>query len=146
MEIETIKTLIALCAILIFTISEALADANQLLDLRKLSRGRIFESIYADVLSYVQKWHFWQAVRQGTFIVFAAIFAGHWAVALFTASLFWLIHDGIVNIVGLDRKFFFVGTTAWIDRMFQKFPSPSLAMAVAKCLILALSILAFIIS
>lgn len=139
-------TLIALAAILVFTIAEAYSDAW------------IFKSVKAKGLFYAadslieqwdanQKWHFWQAVRQGTFIVFAAIFAGHWAVALFTASLFWLIHDGIVNVIGLDRKFFFVGTTAWFDKTFRRlFPgNPSAAMAVTKFGMLAASAAAYFI-
>lgn len=143
-------TFIALAAILIFTIAEALADSYQFRDLRKIKQYATTSALVVAVNQAINdktRWHFWQAVRQGTFIIFAAMFAGHWAIALFTASLFWLIHDGIVNIIGLDRKFFFVGTTAFMDRMFRWFfpGNPSLAMGIAKGSILALSIAAFFI-
>lgn len=143
-------TLIAIAAILIFTISEALADSYQFRDLRKIKQYATTSALVVAVNNAINdktRWHFWQAVRQGTFIVFASIFAGHWAIALFTASLFWLIHDGIVNTVGLDRKFFFVGTTAWFDKTFRRFftGNPEAAMAVAKFGMLAASAAAYFI-
>lgn len=150
MEIQITKTLLALAAILIFTIAEALADAYQFLDLRKIKQAITTPSALTAVNQAINnktRWHFWQAVEQGTFVVFATIFAGHWAVFFFAASLFWLIHDGIVNIIGLDRKFFFVGTTAFFDKAFRwLFPgNPSAAMAAVKFGILAASAAAYFI-
>lgn len=144
MTTELLRAAIAVIAIILYAIADAMADAWIFKSVK--SKGLFYA---ADMLTEPseanKKWHYWQAVQQTTFIGFATIYADHFAVAFIAASLFWLIHDGIVNIVGLDRKFFFVGTTAAIDRLFQRFPNPPLAQAVAKCSILALSILAFII-
>jgi hypothetical protein len=83
------------------------------------------------------KWHRWQAARQGLFITFCAWYCGQWAFLLLGAAAFWLVHDGVVNLVGLQRPFFYVGTTAAIDRFFQSLPFPELAMAAAKVVALA---------
>lgn len=150
MTAELLKTVFAVIVILIFTIAEAMADSYQFRDLRKIKQYATTSALVVAINQAINdktRWHFWQAVRQGTFIVFAAVFAGHWAVAFITASLFWLIHDGIVNIIGLDRKFFFVGTTAWFDKTFRRFfpGNPSAAMAVTKFGMLAASAAAYFI-
>ena len=145
MTTELLRAAIAVIAIILYAIADAIADAWIFKSVK--SKGLFYAvDMLTEPSNVNQKWHFWQAVQQATFITLAAVYAESIQVAAICASLFWLIHDGIVNIVGLDRKFFFVGTTAAIDRLFQRFPTPPLAQAVAKCLILALSILAFIIS
>lgn len=104
------------------------------------SKGRIAQS--ADLNT---NWHRAQAAQQSAVILVTAYLSGCWQIIPLGAALFWLIHDGIVNRVGLDRPFFFVGTTAWIDRQFQKFKKPELAMAVAKVGLLAMGIASFFI-
>lgn len=90
-------------------------------------------------------WHRAQAAQQSAVILVTAYLSGCWQLIPLGAGLFWLIHDGIVNRIGLDRPFFFVGTTAWIDRQFQKLSDPELAMAVAKAgLLVAGIVLLFI--
>jgi len=77
-------------------------------------------------------WHRAQAIQQAGVIIVTAYLAGFWQVIPLGAGLFWLIHDGIVNRIGLERPFFFVGTTAWIDRQFQKTGHPELFMGACK--------------
>ena len=43
----------------------------------------------------------------------------------------------------MTTAIFFVGTTAWIDRQFQKFKRPELAMVVAKAGLLLTGIVSF---
>ena len=82
-------------------------------------------------------WHRAQAAQQALVIGTVAYLAGHWSFMLLGAAIFWMLHDGIVNRVGLSRPWFFVGTTAWIDRQFQKFRRPELLMGVAKVVSIA---------
>lgn len=145
MTTELLRAAIAVIAIILYAIADAMADAWIFKSVK--SKGLFYAAdMLTEPSSANQKWHFWQAVQQATFIILAAVYAESIQVAAICASLFWLIHDGIVNIVGLDRKFFFVGTTAAIDRLFQRFPNPPLAQAVAKFGMLAIAIVLFIIS
>jgi len=150
--------------LLIYTITDALADAYQFREFRKkadeeyraylnsdmklgaawFSSGKI-EILMFQVLSNNRNWHRAQAVRQGAAIVFAAIAAQDWTVALVGAAGFWLIHDAIVNRIGLDRPLFYVGTTAWIDRLFQRTPNPPLFMGATKVVFLIAATVAYVI-
>ena len=58
-------------------------------------------------------------------------------------SLFWSLFAGIVNMVGLNKGFFFVGTTAKTDVLLRKlFPkNPEIGSAILKSIVLVLSIL-----
>lgn len=139
--IEFLAPFIPAAAFLAFLLGDAFSDAYQLRDLKKSDWWEYYSQMDTDNA----RWHRWQAVRQAAVIALAAwAYQSLPALALF-ASIFWMVHDGIVNIVGLDRPFFFVGTTAWIDRQFQKFAKPKLAMAVAKFGILAASAAAYFI-
>lgn len=88
-------------------------------------------------------WHRAQAAQQSAVILATAYLSGCWQIVPLGAALFWLIHDGIVNRIGLDRPFFFVGTTAWIDRQFQRFKKPELAMGVAKAVLILAGVSSF---
>lgn len=90
-------------------------------------------------------WHRWQAVRQAAMIALAAFSYGSLPALIVFSASFWLIHDGIVNRVGLNRTFFFVGTTAWLDRQFQKTRHPELFMGVAKLGLLVAGIILLLI-
>lgn len=81
---------------------------------------------------YNTNWHRAQAAQQSAVILATAYLTGSWPLIVLGAGAFWLVHDGIVNRIGLDRPFFFVGTTAWIDRQFQKTGHPELFMGIAK--------------
>jgi hypothetical protein len=70
--------------------------------------------------------------------------SGRWQVVITGAVLFWVIHDGLINVVGLKKPFFYVGKTAQIDKFFQQFKNPILIMAIAKALILIISTLTFL--
>lgn len=154
--IEFLAPFIPAAAFLAFLLGDAFSDAFRFRDV--LKKFGVFKEVVSEynsekitrdtiikTLTPNTQWHRWQAVRQAAVIALAAwAYQSLPALALF-ASIFWLVHDGIVNIVGLDRKFFFVGTTAWIDRQFQKFAKPELALAVTKFGMLAASAAAYFI-
>lgn len=139
--------IVAIVFISIFTISEALSDAFIFRDFRK-RRGRAFRRefksyrywTHGESASANRAWHAAQAVRQGAAIVFAAYAAGYWVLAVIAAAAFWIIHDVLVNVIGLGRSPFYVGNTAWIDRQFQRFGNPERAMTLTKFVILTLAV------
>lgn len=149
---DWITALVAALFILYYAIFDALADAWIFRDYRytKGANGELHWMDYASgVVSRMadenKKWHRFQALQQGGVILVVAFLSGFWQVVLLGLGAFWLLHDGIVNIVGLGRGFFFVGTTAWIDRIFQKLKQPEAAMAIVKIALVAAGILSFII-
>lgn len=136
---------------LIYTFADAFADANQIKEVRAtrigdatlhplVQRMEILAATYRALgrdWNANRAWHFWQALRQGAVLVFIwgiAYGPRNWPVLILMAALFWLLHDGIVNLRGLDRPWFYTGTTALFDRIFQKFPNPELAQGIAKCI------------
>lgn len=140
---------ISLAVVLLFSITDGMSDAWIFRDFKNRKMHGISAGIpYFHSLNYKaitalnenKKWHQWQALRQGLVIAFAAFYAKSWPMLALGASVFWIVHDGIVNIVGLDRSFFYVGQTAAIDRFFQRFKNPNMVMAIAKFLLLAGSI------
>lgn len=89
-------------------------------------------------------WHKWQAGIQvlmfaiiGAYLLEAGIV---WYLAILWAMLgagaFWIVFDGVVNLVGLEQPFFYVGGTAFLDRLARKFKKPELALALAKLLLI----------
>lgn len=142
--VEFLAPFIPAAAFLAFLLGDAFSDAF----IFRWIKNENKEDSLLDVrlnADYNARWHRWQAARQAAVIALAAWAYQSFPALILFASIFWLIHDGIVNIVGLDRKFFFVGTTAWIDRQFQKFAKPELAMAVAKFGMLVASAVAYFI-
>lgn len=114
-----------------YAIFDGMADAYIFLENRAKLAGR--SKSVQGVANYNTLWHRMQALQQLNVLVVPTIVAGEgWPVMLAGAAAFWIIHDGIVNLVGLKRTFFYVGTTAFIDRMFQKTGRPELFMALAK--------------
>jgi hypothetical protein len=91
------------------------------------------------------KWHFVGAILF-MYISFTAAFIWGFKYAPFALSCFWTIFAGIVHIVGLNRPFFFVGTTAKTDILIRKiFPkNPEIGSAILKCLSMVISILLII--
>lgn len=163
------ESIIAVVFVALYAVLDGLADAfifrsiRQQLDVAAKSnvveRISIFEhgalwipflglgifDVHKQASDYNTNWHRAQAAQQAAVILAAAYLSGCWQVIPLGAALFWLIHDGIVNRLGLDRPFFFVGTTAWIDRMFQRLPNPELFMAIAKFGLLAAGVALFLI-
>jgi hypothetical protein len=46
-----------------------------------------------------------------------------WHVGLFMASLTWLLFDGFINTYALNREFWYIGETAWLDIAQRKVAS-----------------------
>lgn len=144
-----LNLIISLIAILAFAVADAMSDAWIFRDfqsrkLREIADIRQLFDSAVSILNSNRNWHAWQAVRQTIFLVLIGIYASRWIVPLIAAAVFWLLHNGIVNIVGLDKPFFFVGTTAMIDKFFQRFKNPSLMMGIAKFALLIGSIMLYI--
>ena len=64
----------------------------------------------------------WHAIGAAIFLYLAitAWILYGWKYVPFTLSCFWCIFAGIVHKVGLNRPFFFVGTTAKTDQLLRK--------------------------
>jgi len=125
-----LMTTTALIAIFLFTIFDAFSDAFQFQEVRGKPNANKW-------------WHVFQAWRQGTVIAGIAYLVGSWQIALAGLALFWFFHDGLVNTIGLEKPWTYVGTTAWIDKQFQKFKNPKRAMLIAKLLLLGAAAVAF---
>jgi fatty acid desaturase len=86
----------------------------------------------------------WHEVGAGLFLylAFTAFFAFGAKFIPLSLSAFWAIFAGIVHKVGLNKPFFFVGTTAKTDKLLQKwFPNKAeKASAILKISMLVVSI------
>ena len=87
----------------------------------------------------------WHATGTAIFIYLAVtsgIFYG-WEYIPFTLACFWSIFAGIVHKIGLDRPFFFVGTTAKTDKLLRKIApkKPELVSTILKLGLLTGSII-----
>lgn len=138
-----------LTAVILYTVSHGLADAFIFRWIRG-EDGELYDTpgdhrTAIEAADYNTNWHRAQAVEQGTVLIAIAFLSGVWQIAVIGAGFFWLTHDGLVNVIGLKREFFFVGTTAWIDRLFQRTGHPKTFMAVAKITLLAGGIACFLI-
>ena len=95
-----------------------------------------------------KKWHSWQAAVQLSFFSVVAL-VSYSIVGLFSAltymAVFWILFDGILNVFGLGKPFFYVGKTAFIDRKFQSFKKPSLAIAITKFTLLIALLIPYVI-
>ena len=121
------KTIIALAVLSVYIMLDGLSDAFMFRD-------------YCASLSNNQIWHAWQLARQALIIGFLAYYLRSWAFILLGASFFWMLHDGILNRIAFDLPFFYVGTTAMIDRFFQLFKNPELVIGITKSLFVTGSI------
>jgi len=66
-----------------------------------------------------KKWHFFGA----TLFIYISLtfwYIGNIEYVPLSLSLFWLLFGGIVHKVGLNKPFFFVGTTATTDKIIRK--------------------------
>lgn len=141
----------AVALVLIYAVLDGLRDAYMFKDFRVQSpvlrellkttgqqKGRWFGNAN-------KMWHRLQFLQQGAFILSAAWIGQSWQIIPLGAGLFWLVQDGLVNRVGLDRPFFFVGTTAWLDRLFQKTGHPRTFMAICKIFLILAGLALFLI-
>lgn len=139
---------VGLAAFILYAVFDALADAY----IFKWMRQGIGHAQYLDRVAaeenrdYNRSWHRMQAAQQALFILAVCLLSGQPSFILLGSALFWILHDGIVNKVGLERPFFYVGETAWTDRQFQRFENPEQAMAFAKWAALIAGIIWFILS
>lgn len=116
-----IQLIIAIVATIVFTVADALSDAQA------IKVGRSGENAIS---------HGWQTARQGIFLLLATLYGG-WQSAIILGAVFWILHDGLINRYALDKSFAYVGSTAWLDKLFQRLPAPQVMMLVAKGLVLA---------
>lgn len=70
-------------------------------------------------VKYSKEWHMYKGLYQATFFTLVACY-DFWFSCV-CASLFWIIHDIIVNIYGLNRTWDYIGNTAKLDRIFRTF-------------------------
>ena len=88
------------------------------------------------------KWHIVGAI---IFLYISATAWYFWGLSYvpFALSCFWSLFAGIVHRVGLNKPFFFVGTTAKTDILLRKlFPkNPETGSAILKCSVLILSLI-----
>jgi hypothetical protein len=76
-------------------------------------------------------WHGADAVAKGVFIYMAA---PDWKERLELALAFWVLFDLMLN--GLrKRKWYYVGVTAWTDRMLHKLPFTDQGITLFKLLL-----------
>jgi hypothetical protein len=86
----------------------------------------------------------WHTVGAAIFIYLAitAWIMFGWKYIPFTLACFWSLFAGVVHRVGLDKSFFFVGTTATTDKLLRKISSkkPELVSAILKLSVIIASI------
>ena len=92
------------------------------------------------------KWHF---VGASIFLYLGATAWYVWGIQYipFTLASFWMIFGGIVHRIGLNKPFFYVGTTAKTDILLRKVFSkdPELGSEILKTIAMVLSIALIII-
>lgn len=86
----------------------------------------------------------WHAIGACIFVyltITAWIFFGAKYI-LFSLSCFWTLFAGTVHTMGLDKPFFFVGTTAKTDQLLRKLSpnKPELVSAILKLVTLGASL------
>lgn len=72
-----------------------------------------------DAVKYSNEWHRYKGLYQATFFTLLACF-DFWF-ACVCASMFWIIHDIIINVFGFSLYWYHIGTTAKSDRIFGSF-------------------------
>jgi hypothetical protein len=87
----------------------------------------------------------WHLVGFGIMIYLTITSYFIWGVGyiLFSWAVFWELFAGIVHTIGLNKPFFYVGTTDWSDQQIRKyFPEKSeLASGIMKTTFLVISII-----
>lgn len=142
----------------VFAVFFALRNANQFKEQsnrisQKLADSRDRYSFHfrekADKAN--KKWHDYQALLQIMFVIVLVNFDRSpdgflWIPAVISCfSIFWIVFDMVLNVYGLDRPWNYVGTTAALDRLFQKFRNHETAMFLTKVLFFTVSTLTWMI-
>lgn len=90
----------------------------------------------------------WHLIGACIFIYLSATtcYLWSWKYVPFSISSFWVIFAAIVHKIGLNKPFFFVGTTAKTDKLIRRFfpKNPEKASAILKITSLILSLLSII--
>ena len=87
-----------------------------------------------DAVKYSNEWHRYKGYYQATFFALVATFDFWYACA--AASVFWIAHDIIINVFGFRLHWYYIGVSAFSDRLFGSFA----AQLVFKILFLVFSI------
>jgi hypothetical protein len=126
--------IVAIIWVLFGVISLGLYNALLLLD-SKTPEGAEKEKIKKE----------WHSVGAAIFIYLSVTAWQIWGVEYipFCLSCFWCLFAGIVHMVGLDKPFFYVGTTAKTDILIRKISpnNPQKISAILKISALVLSLL-----
>ncbi len=67
---------------------------------------------------YSKRWHFWKGFNN---IIFFSLlwFAFSRHIAFINVAFYWIFFDGLLNKMVLNRPFFYIGQTAFIDKIFH---------------------------
>lgn len=69
---------------------------------------------------YSQKWHKWKLINSTPyFLLFLTIFG--FAITFINVMFYYILFEGIFNRKVLNKEFFYVGTTAVMDKKIQQF-------------------------
>lgn len=75
-------------------------------------------TIVANNKQYSKLWHVWKGANQGVFFILLGSLFG-WKLMIINSILYWVLFDGFLNIFVLNREFFYIGNTSWIDRSLR---------------------------
>jgi hypothetical protein len=64
-------------------------------------------------------WHLWKGVNTLIWVCLISFIFG-FKVGFLNLILYWILFDGLLNIIVLKKGFFYIGTTATIDSIFHK--------------------------
>jgi hypothetical protein len=142
---KQVSIMIEIIFIILFTLAFALHEKFRIKDEQTPDEG---------VSQYLKRqWHKYKGAVQA--IVFSyvsyAVFkrTGNvfytFSLTIFLASFFWFFHDGILNKALFVREWFFVGTTAAIDKILQKSGKPYVIAGIIKTILLVGSVILLVI-
>ena len=132
-------TLTIIILSIIYAIFDALQDINQIREKKFIEDQRDEAIILLDMPDYDKyrdkvretenaeyksnrNWHIWQGALQ-LFFLSVVYLIDSFQSSLIAATIFWNIHDPVVNKLGLEKHAFFVGTTAFIDKTMRSISS-----------------------
>lgn len=69
---------------------------------------------------YSQLWHLWKGANQIIFFTLIYFTFGKY-ITFVNIIFYWILFDGLLNRIVLNRPFFYIGQTAFIDKQFHKF-------------------------
>lgn len=121
MSLLTFSAISSLVFILIYAITDGLSDSYQILQNRIHSSSSDISQAEKELeKKYNSRWHWSQALRQAFVLGYILAMTKDVILFLICLWLFWLIHDVVVNMVGLNKNLFFIGTTAKFDIWLRK--------------------------